>query len=324
MSSEQATASAAAEVNASIDAGNAAAEGKVDDNAVEASADESEEIVEGEEGASDEVAAAQEAKIIKDLKKKFKLKVDGEEIEEEIDLSNDEEMVKRLQLAKASQKRMQESAKLKRDIESFFKALNENPEEVLEKMGLDLDGLSEKRINKKLEEMQKSPEQKEKEKIVKELEKLRKEKEKSDAEKQAAEMARLQDQYAMQIENEITESLKNSKLPKSPYVVKRIADSLMFAMKNGYNVGVKDILPNVEKQIVEEINNMFEVMPEEVMEQVIGQQNLNRLRKRRVSKGKTAVETAKDIKATAEATKAKNEEDKNKPKLSYKDFFKNL
>lgn len=319
MSSEQATASAAAEVNASIDASNESKGEEV----VEASGEESEEIV--EEGAEDAARPSEELKTqIKELKKKFKLKVDGEDVEEEIDLGNEEEVTKKLQLAKAAQKRMQETAKLKRDIESFFKALNENPEEVLEKMGLDLDGLSEKRINKKLEEMQKSPEQKEKEKIMRELEKLRKEKEKSDADKQAAEMARLQDQYAMQIETQITDALKNSKLPKSPYVVKRIADSLMFAMKNGYDVSVKDILPNIEKQIVGEINNMFEIMPEEVMEQIIGQQNLNRLRKRRVSKGKTAVETAKDIKSTAEANKAKVDDGKEKPKISYKDFFKNL
>ena len=38
--------------------------------------------------------------------KKFKLKVDGEEFEEELDLSNEAELVKRLQLAKAAEKRI--------------------------------------------------------------------------------------------------------------------------------------------------------------------------------------------------------------------------
>lgn len=50
------------------------------------------------------------------MKKKFQLKVDGEDIEEEVDFSDEEGMKSRLQLARAAKKRMAEAREEKKKL----------------------------------------------------------------------------------------------------------------------------------------------------------------------------------------------------------------
>ena len=52
-------------------------------------------------------------------KKKFKLKVDGQELEEELDLNDEETLKRHLQMSKAAQKRMSEAAKARREAEEI-------------------------------------------------------------------------------------------------------------------------------------------------------------------------------------------------------------
>jgi hypothetical protein len=258
----------------------------------------------------------------KSSKKKYKYKVDGQDIEEEIDLDSEDEMKKRLQLAKAAQKRMAETADIKKQVDSFIKALKADPMDALTKLGIDVDGISEKHLEKRIKEMQLSPEEQEKNKMQEELERLRKEKDETQAESERIKMENLKDKFAAELDHDIDTALATSKMPKSPYVVKRIADTMSLALEQGYkNVKVSDVISIVEKQISEEISNMFGAMPEDVLEEVIGKQNLNRIRKNRIAKmAKTKTETAKQISTDVGSASLFPE----KGKINQKDFFKNL
>ena len=75
--------------------------------------------------------------LAKELKKKLKLKVDGEEYEEEIDFNDDENLRKHLQKSKAFDKRAKEFTGYKSQVEQLLKMLEEDPEALLEKMGKD-------------------------------------------------------------------------------------------------------------------------------------------------------------------------------------------
>ena len=79
-----------------------------------------------------------EQKAIEKLERSFKLKVNGKEIEEKIDLNNEAELVKRLQLAKAAQEAFQGQAASKKQLEQMNAEMNEflhrlksNPLEIL-------------------------------------------------------------------------------------------------------------------------------------------------------------------------------------------------
>jgi len=257
-------------------------------------------------------------------RKAWKLKVGGKEIE----IDDEDELIKRAQMGYSADEKWQEASRMRKEMESFFHALQQDPGSALDQMGFDVDALAEQHIQRRIEEMQKSPEQLERENLQREIEKLKNEREKEQEEARSAEIQRMQDQYAVQIENDISDALDNAQtLPKSPYVVKRIADALLLAMNNGYDdISVNDILPVVENDIRSEIKDMFSAMPEELVEAVVGKDVLNKLRKRRVSRAKQ-VPTQPKVQSTgtSELKQANaNAENKPKEKMSAKDFFKNL
>lgn len=280
---------------------------------------------EGDEISADEVQAEQKAKeqAVQNLKKKLKLKVDGEEFEEEIDFGNEEDLKKRLQKARAFDKRSQELSSFKGQVDEFLKQLQADPEAILEKLGLNVDEMSEKRLRRKVEELEKSPEQLEREKMQKELETLRQEKERIQKEREAAEMERMRNETAKQIEDDILGALEDTKsiLPKqNPEIIHRIARAMYFAMQNGFpQVTAKDVVPVVEKQYREELGNLFGAVPEDILEDLIGKPNLDRLRKKRISAQRVKTQTAKQI---VKDSGIRAEEEKPKERKRIKDFFR--
>ena len=261
---------------------------------------------------------------VQEMKKRLKLKVDGREVEEEIDFNNEDYLREMLQKGKSADSKFQKASQMEKEMKQLIKLFQEDPYEALMRMGHDPDLLAEKRIEQKIKELEKSPEQIEREKLQKELEKERKIREKLEQEKLDAEKARVAAEYSRKLDTEITEALASSKLPKSPYVVKRLAENLMQAMRMGYDdVSVKDVLPVVEKQIHGEIQQMFGAMPEDVIEQILGQDVSDKLRKRRLNKMKAAPESTVKATGTAE-TKAKAAASEKPKPIDPKDFWKKL
>lgn len=261
----------------------------------------------------------------KELKKMLKLKVDGQEIEEEIDFNDEEGLKKHLQKSKAFDKRLKEFSSFKSQVDTLLEQLKNDPESVLEKLGYNVDDMAEKRLAKKIEEMKKSPEEIEKEKMAKELEDLRKEKKRIEEEKQKAELEKMRNEQAQQIETDISEALESTKsiLPKkNPLVMQRIAQTMLMAMQNGYeSVTAKDVIPLVEKQWREELNSLFDVLPEETLEMLVGKSNLDRYRKTRISANKPKPKT-ETVKQLVKDTGIKNqpESSKTEPKKFNKVF----
>lgn len=260
----------------------------------------------------------------KDLKKKLKLKVDGEDIEEELSWDDEETLKKHLQKSKAFDKRVKDFTNYKTQVDHLMDMLKNNPEEVLEKMGLNVDELAEKRLAKKVEELKKSPEQLEREKMQKELEDLRKEKKRIEEEKQQAELEKMRNEQAQKIETDIQTALDDSKsiLPKkNPLVMQRVAQTMLLAMQQGYkDVTAKDVIPLVEKQWKQELNELFAVLPEETIEMLVGKNNLDRYRKKRISaaKSKPQTQTANQV---VQDTGTRKVEEKPAQKKRMRDFF---
>lgn len=277
-----------------------------------------------------EVDAADEAESkkteIKSSKKKYSPKVNGRQRDIEFDPSNDEEVLKYLSKAMAADEKFEEAANLRKNVELLVSQLKSDPRGVLShpELGIDLKKFAQDILNEEIEEMQKTPEQKELEQLRKELSDKDKKLKVEEEGKRAAEMARLEEQAFKQFDDDITQALEKSSLPKSPYVVKRLADTMIEAVNLGFkDVTVFDILPIVEQQVSGELQKMFEMMPEDVMEQLIGKNNLGRLRKKRLSTMKKPVETSGQVKETAKESK-KEAKDSPKRDLKMRDFFSNF
>lgn len=272
--------------------------------------------------AIDDLSKSEQKEIVKQLKK-FKLKVDGKEIEEEIDLSDEEGLTKRFQLGKAAQKRMQEATELKKAAEEFIDMLRTNPRRVLSdpNISVDLKKLAQEIINEEIENASKSPEQLEKEKLQKELEELREKYKKDEEERKKNSFERLQAEQEEKIQNDIEGALKTSNLPKTPYTVRKMAEMMMLALQNNIDLSPKDLVPLLRKQMSTDIKDLFSASGDEVLEELLGKDNISRLRKRTVAKVKEqqVAQTANSVKQTG--TEGKSEK-KEPQRMSIKDFLK--
>jgi hypothetical protein len=308
------------EVNESVEE-NLNEEMNQNESSEELSVEESAEI---EEEIQDEIDNAETAEERADaIQKMINFKSNGKDYT--FDLSNEEQMqqlIKMAQLGDGAQAKMQQATETEKAWKKYQEDLRSNPWKILQEEGFDPDELAEARIQQIIDEAQKSPEQKAQEKMEAELEALRKQiKEKEESEKRS-EMERLQYEAEIELDQQITEALNSTtELPKSPYVVKKIADAMLFAMNNGFeDITPSQVIPIVSKDINKELQQMFDVMPEAVMEKYIGQKNMERLRKNRLKKMRQT-KNINNVKQTGKIEeKKKSESDK---KLA-REFFSNL
>jgi hypothetical protein len=278
-----------------------------------------------QEAVEDAIASGASEKEVKSLIREYQLKVNGKMINKKIDLSDENSLKNELQLAAAARQSMQESANLKKLYESEVTRLRQDPFSVLAELGLDPDQLAEMRIQQRIEEMKKSPEQVEREKIQAELQAAREESRKLKEERDAEQFEKLKDQAAVQIETEIEQALDSHKtLPKSRHIVKRIADSMLWAINNGYDsVTAEDVMPLVEKEWRDEMSRLMDDSPEDVLEQLIGQRNIERLRAKRLNVLATSnAKTANSVKPTAGSVQ--KQDDKPREKIKQRDFFRSI
>ncbi len=170
--------------------------------------------------------------------RKYKLKVDGEELEEEIDLNDETAMTTKLQLAAAAKKRMTEALDQKRKAYDIIKAFEENPESMLQRLGPKGREIAEKFLLEQLKGEMMTPEEKEMLELREFKKKYTEEQEKK---KQLEEMtAREKQEYqiAQDFQTTIISALQKTGLPKSPELVKRTA----YILKKNLELGL-DLTP---------------------------------------------------------------------------------
>lgn len=321
MSESNAAASAATEATASSESSDSLESTQATEG-LEAAAAEG-EAAEGQ--AAQSAAAKKEAARIR----KLKLKVDGQELEEELPFEIDdnpeavEYMTRQLQMSKAAQKRMGEHAQLQKEVKYFLEELRKNPKKILAdpSIGIDVKQLAAQIIEEEIANSQKSPEQLEKERLEAELRTLQEEREQEREELRQKEFERLQEIEYERYDNLMSKALETSDLPKSPYVVKKMADYMLLGLNEGIDVSPEDVLPLVREEIQNDLREMFAVMPDEVIEKIVGKEVFNRVRKKNVAKAKTAptpVKSAiKDTGASSKSAASNNSVEKK----SFRDFF---
>lgn len=283
------------------------------------------------EGEAAEAQAAQSAAAKKEAARirKLKLKVDGQELEEELPFEIDdnpeavEYMTRQLQMSKAAQKRMGEHAQLQKEVKYFLEELRKNPRKILAdpSIGIDVKQLAAQIIEEEIANSQKSPEQLEKERLESELKALQEEREQEREELRQKEFERLQEIEYERYDNLMSKALETSDLPKSPYVVKKMADYMLLGLNEGIDVSPEDVLPLVREEIQNDLREMFAIMPDEVIEKIVGKDVFSRVRKKNVAKAKSAPTPVKSaIKDTGSSSKSAASGN-SAEKKSFRDFF---
>ena len=301
---------------------------EVGTGAVESEAIDDSGLAQEADGASvDELAADVEAAVedgasdaeIQELIETFKIKFNVEEREIELDWNNKEDIIRRLQLGEYGQEAMQRSAEMERNFQQEIQGLMDNPWETLEELGFDVDALAEQRIQHQIQQLQRSPEQVAQEERDFELEQLRQRLKDEENARENFQFQQLQQEAEIDLDSQITQALSaTTELPKSPYVVKRIADAMLSAMDGGrQDVTAEDVIPWVQREINEELQGLFGAMPDKVLESYIGNKTIDRLRQGRLSKMK-----GQPIGKIRETGKAAPVEQKKKKGIKLTDWFK--
>lgn len=262
----------------------------------------------------------------KNNRKKLKLKVDGQEIDEEVDLDNEEYLVKQLQMAKMSQRRAQEAAELRKKIDAIGDYLEQAKGDkkkirnLIKDLGVDEREIAAAILEEEIANSQKSPEQLERERLQEELQAIKDQQKRERDEWEAAERERLYGQEAERYDLLVSQAIETSDLPKSPYVVKKMAEYMLLGLENGIDVHPNDVINLVREEIEQDIQQMFSAMPEEVVEKIIGKNVLGKLRKRNVARAKSQ-QPPVPVKSSIKDVGQRGSDDKPTEKKTFKQFF---
>lgn len=270
-------------------------------------------------------------KTLKQLKIKFNGKESLEDLPFEIpdDAKSIDYMTRQIQMSKLSQSKAQEYSDLEKEVKSFVEQLKKDPRKVLSDptIGIDIKKLAAQVIEEEIQNSQKSPEQLEREKLENELRAIKEEREREKEDNKQSELKRLQQQEFERYDMLFTQAIEKSDLPKSPYIVKKMSDYMLMGLQQGIDVTPEDVLPLVREEMQNDLREMFAVMPEDVIEKIVGKDVINKIRKKSVAKAKEAnaplrPKSALETPAQAKESSAKSgKSGKPGEKMTFKNFF---
>jgi len=275
-----------------------------------------------EEGAQvAEAAQKAEARRIRELK----LKVHGEEITEELPFEIEENpeaveyLTKQLQLSKAAQRAMQENSTFQKQVSEFFKDLKSNTKAKLIELGIDPKEFAAQVIEEEIKKSQMTPEQIRQQELEEELNKLKEEAKRKEEEFNQKELERLREIEFEKIDTQMSIALDKSDLPKKPYVVRKMAEYMLIGANNGINLTAEDVLPLVREELLGDLQEIINSLPEDKAEEFIGKEVLTRFRKKNLAKAK---QTPASVKSAIKDVGTKKAEDKKQEvPVNYKQFF---
>jgi hypothetical protein len=210
-------------------------------------------------------------------KRKYKYKVDGEELEEEV---TDDDIIKALQLSKAAPKRFKEAADTRDKMLRLYEEGKKNPLELLKTLGVNPREFAERYLYEiyKEEELP-EPDRKriEAERKAADAEgKLKEYEEKQLAEQQALETEKYRQDYDMQIAS----ALEKASLPRLPQTVKRVASYLIKGIEKGIDIPIDKVIELVREDYENEFKELYGKADEDTIKRVLGDEKAKALAKK--------------------------------------------
>jgi hypothetical protein len=132
-------------------------------------------------------------------------------------------------------------------VKEIAEMIQTNPFELLKRAGYDPRQLAEEYLTQAIEEDMLPENEKELRRVRQEKEELERQYKEELTRREQEQMQVAIQQAQQEISNSIIDALENSSLPKSPEVVKRIANYMLIAEQKGINVNPKQVIPLVEE-----------------------------------------------------------------------------
>ncbi len=284
---------------------------------------------------STEEGSQADNEVLQEELEEFVLKVNGKEVREKVNIRDKERITKALQMEKAAQSAFQERAitakqlqEIQSDVQEFLQQFTENPLSIVMNPEFNLSKeqkrqLAEAILREDLEDSQKTPEQKEYEETKRRYEELLAEKEALEDQRRADEQARLEQDAAVELENEIVQAIEVGSLPRSQYISKKLADLAYIAYSNGIDLSIQDLIPFVKQQYKKDIAEMMGVLDDDEVEMLVSKDRIRAIRNKQIQSVKPKEGALKSPLKTQD-TGSSNKKQEEPQKIKAKDFFKNL
>ena len=279
-------------------------------------ANEINEAVKGSEentAVKPDLSKAPEIKPDAPTKRSYKLKIDDQEVTEEL---TEEDVIKHIQKAKGADKRFQEAAEVKARTARLLQQLKEDPFKLLQHeqlYGKEARAKVEEWLWNQIQLEKMDPKERE---AIDMRDKLKayeaQEKQRAD-EADKAQKQQLKEHYAKEIDKEISEAIKGAGKQVTPYYFKRVAHYMGVALQQGKHVAAKDVVPLVEQDLQRDLQAMFGSSSEEQVLQLLGDQNLEKVRRADLARARGQF-TKKDAAPNDQAPTDKKDEPKEKKK----------
>lgn len=179
------------------------------------------------------------------FKEKFKLKVDGEEVEEEVDWNDKATLTKKLQLARAAEKRMGEASKVKTQALQIMKAYESGDMSILKNHPKGRE-IAEAFLLSQLEDEMLTPEQKTQREREAKLKKYEEKDLKDQEDQKTQAQTKREAELAQGFQKTIIDAIEKTGLPKSPDLVKRMAGLMQKNLKLGLELTAEELAAEVK------------------------------------------------------------------------------
>lgn len=200
-------------------------------------------------------------------KRKYKYKANGEEKEEEL---TDDDVVKALAKAAGADEKFREAASTREKIMGLVEELKKNPVEALSSLGVDFRKAAEEYLTKIYKEEELPEHERLALQYKRKMEEVeKKEKELTDKEQREI-IERETEKYVAEYDKAISDAIQSSDLPKTRSTVRRIASYLERAVSKGVDVDVKDIIPIVREDYINEFKETFGNADEKQIMDILG------------------------------------------------------
>lgn len=256
------------------------------------------------------LASAEESEDSTPQAKLYKVKIDGKEVE-----VSEDELLTGYQSRKASQKRFEEGAKMKKYADQVLELTKTNPFQALLSMGVDPEQarkMAEDYLIERMEEESLDPKEKELRAAKKKIEEL----EKKDIEKKQKEeqerSVKAKEAYGEEIDNQIVEALTGSGLPPTSYTVKRVAYYLNRALDHNLDLQPKDVIKYVKQDYEKDLSSFLGAYDGDKILSAVPKPVLDKIRKALVSKvkNKQPAQTSVKTESVQQATPSEDKKEK--------------
>lgn len=223
-------------------------------------------------------------------KRKFEFDVDGEKVEREWD---EDEVRNELQRSLGASKRMNEAVQAMKQVEQFVSMLKD-PRQVFDvlrhpSIGMDPDQLVRDYVNRKLELERMDPREREAMELKEKYEVAQRELDEMKRGREAEEIQRKTAEHRDRILGEIQETIGQAGLPKSDYIVRRMAKAMMELREElGRPVKAAEVVDMIKRDYTSELRHMLGTTNESSMAEFMGEDNLARIRAYELKKAQEA------------------------------------